>query len=126
MAEYETTENQKVKKRKIRKTDWEKVESFLKKELQKRKDSPFRKSHESQWKEIDRQLSMEAPRKYDSNNREVPPGWQSAFELGELSKASEVITADVMRLVFPASRNWQEPHAKPPVKLGNDGKQLPV
>ncbi len=117
MTEYETTENQKVKRRKIRKTDWEKVEDFLKKELETRKGSSFRKSHESKWKEVDRQLSMEAAKKYDAQNRELPAGWQSSFELGELSKAIEVLKADVMRLVFPASRNWQEPHAKPPVKL---------
>lgn len=127
MEESQSTENAKVKRRKIRKTDWAKVEEFLKKELDKRKGSSFRKTHERKWAEVDRQLAMEAPKKYDAHGKELPSGWQSSFELGELSKAIEVLKADVMRLVFPASRNWQEPHCKPPVKLDqNTGKQLPV
>jgi TolA-binding protein len=86
----------------------------------------FRKSHEAIWKEVDRQIAMEPMKKYDPQGKEVPSGWQSAFELGEISKASEVITADIMRLVFPASRNWQEPHCKPPLKIGQDGRPVPV
>ena len=116
-----------VKKRKIRKTDWEKVQAFIKKELQYRKDNPFRKAHETIWKEVDRQISMEPMKKYYPNGKEIPPSWNSAFELGELSKASEVITADTMRLIFPSSRSWMEPHVKPPVKLDpQSGKTLPV
>jgi hypothetical protein len=119
--------NSPVKKRKIRKTDWQKVEEFLSKELQNRKDLAFRKTHEAIWREVDRQISMQPMRKLTPQGKEIPIGWQSSFELGELSKASEVITADVMRLVFPASRNWQEPHCKAPVKLDQQtGKPAPV
>jgi hypothetical protein len=118
----EETANKEVKKRKIRRTDWLKVEEFVRKELQSRKDNPFRKAHERKWKEIDRQISMEPMSKLAANGKELPPSWESAFELGELSKASEVITADVMRLIFPQSRTWMEAHVKPPMTVANDGR----
>jgi hypothetical protein len=115
-------EDPKVKKRKIRRTDWLKVEEFLRKELQSRKQNPYRKSHERKWKEIDRQIAMEPMQKVSSDGKPLPPSWESAFELGELSKASEVITADVMRLIFPQSRTWMEAHVKPPMTVTEGGK----
>jgi hypothetical protein len=114
MAEQEPTKDDKVKRRKIRRTDWQKIEEFVKKELDSRKQSTYRKAKERKWKEIDRQIAMEAMLKLDPNGKELKGGWESAFELGELSKASEVITADVMRLTFPQSRTWMEAHVKPP------------
>jgi hypothetical protein len=111
------TSNQPVKKRKIRKSDWQKVEEFLKKELDRRQQSPFRKAKEAIWSEVDRQVAMQPMKKFLANGKEAPPSWHSAFELGELSKASEVITADVMRLMFPYSRSWMECHVKPPVTV---------
>lgn len=105
---------EKVKKRKIRRSDWQKVESYLKKELQARKDSNFRKAAERIWTEVDRQIAMEAMKKMAPSGKELPNSWKSAFELGELSKASEIITADVMRLIFPQNRTWFESHCKPP------------
>lgn len=109
--------NNNVKKRKIRRTDWQKVEEYLKKELTKRQQSKFRRNKETVWKEIDRQIAMEGMKKFGPNGKELPPSWQSAFELGELSKASEVITADVLRLIFPYNRTWFEAHIKPPVTV---------
>ena len=123
MAE-EDVKNDKVKRRKIRKSDWEKVQDFLKKELQRRKDSPFRRNHETKWGEIDRQISMEAMKKFLPSGKEAPATWESAFELGELSKASEVITADVIRLIFPQNRTWFEAHVKPPMTVNPQGKSV--
>jgi type III secretory pathway component EscR len=103
----EQPKNKEVKRRKIRQSDWRKVEEFLKKELQKRKDSNFRKSAETKWAEIDRQIAMEPMKKLLPGGKEAPQTWESAFELGELSKASEVIAADVMRLIFPlTAHGW--------------------
>jgi len=110
----QNTKNVEVKRRKIRRSDWAKVEEFLKRELQARKDNPFRKAHERRWKEVDRQVAMEPMGKFGPGGKELPPSWQSAFELGELSKASEVICADVMRLTFPQNRTWMEAVVKPP------------
>jgi hypothetical protein len=116
-----------VKKRKIRATDWQSVEDFIKKELDLRKNSDFRKDHERIWTEVDRQIAMKPMTKYLPDGKEAPRDWTSAFELGELSKASEIITADVMRLIFPANRTWFEAHVKPPTQLDqNTGKRLPV
>lgn len=124
MAAEEDTKNQPVKKRKIRRADWQKVEEFLKKELADRKANPYRVSHERRWREIDRQVAMEPMQKYGPDQKPLPSGWQSAFELGELSKASEVITADVMRLVFPQNRTWMEAHVKPPTTVTPQGKAI--
>jgi hypothetical protein len=121
------TSNEKVRKRKIRASDWQEVEDFLKKELGRRKDSDFRKDHERIWKEVDRQIAMKPMVKYMPDGKEAPRDWQSAFELGELSKASEIITADVMRLIFPANRTWFEAHVKAPANLDpQTGRPLPV
>ena len=98
---------------------------FIKKELQARKENTFRKLHETQWKEVDRQVQMEPMKKYGKNGKELPPSWQSAFELGELSKASEVTTAAVMRLIFPFNRTFFEAHCKPPMTVNEQGKSVP-
>lgn len=121
MADYQQ-KDEPAKKRKIRKSDWQTLEEYFRNELKKRKDNPFRKSHERKWTEIDRQIAMEPMKKYLPGGKEAPATWESAFELGELSKASEVITADVMRLIFPASRTWVEAHVKPPKTVGQDGR----
>lgn len=120
----EETANKEVKKRKIRKTDWLKVEEFLKKELDKRKKNPFRSAHEMIWRELDRIIRMEPMKKYLPGGQEAPQDWHSAIELGELSKASEVITADVMRLTFPQARTYMEAHVKPPTTFGPGGRQV--
>jgi hypothetical protein len=108
---------EKVKKRKIRKSDWQKVEDYLKRELQARKDNDFRKQHERIWREVDRQIAMEPMVKTGPQGKPLPPGWQSAFELGELAKASEVTTAAVVRLAFPYNRTYFEAHTKPPMTV---------
>lgn len=115
-----------VKKRKVKRSDWTKVEEFVKKELDRRKACQFRKAHEPIWREVDRQISMTPMQKLLPNGQQAPQGWESAFELGELSKASEVITADVMRLIFPANRTWFEAHCKPPMQTGENGRPVPV
>src|SRR4029077_6446777 len=87
----------------------------------------FRKDHETIWKEVDRQISMKPMVKYMPDGNEAPKAGRSAFELGELSKASEIITGDVMRLIFPATRTWFEAHVKPPKNLDpQTGKAVPV
>lgn len=98
------------KKRRILDRDFDKVEAFIKSELESRAKNPFRTRHETKWKEVDRQLSMEPMRRVSPDGREIKPTWHNVFELGELTKASEIITADVMRIVF-ANENWFEPHA---------------
>jgi hypothetical protein len=105
---------------KITKKDWQKVESYLKDELEARKTSDFRRAAEGKWKEIDRQIAMTPMVKINRDGSEVDQGWHNVVELGELSKASENLSADVRRIVFPQTRFWFEPHADISDKLPID------
>lgn len=106
------------KKRRILERDWKKLEEHISDELSTRASSQFRKSHEEKWKEVDRQIAMNPLNKVNPGAQmTAEEAWQSAFELGELSKASEIITDDVMRITFPDD-NWFEPHVELDKKLG--------
>ena len=48
-----------VKKRRIKKQDWDEVEKYILTELEDRKRNEFRKAHELIWKEVDRQVRMD-------------------------------------------------------------------
>lgn len=96
---------------KLTNKDWAKIESHLKEELQNRKNSDFRRNAEAKWKEIDRQIAMNPMTKVNRDGSEVDQGWHNVVELGELSRASENITADVLRIVFPSARYHFEVHA---------------
>jgi hypothetical protein len=100
---------QEIKKRRILERDFDTVETFIKDEVESREKNPFRRKHEQKWKEVDRQIAMDPMKKVSPDGREIKGSWESALELGELSKASEIITADVMRIVF-ANDNWLEAH----------------
>lgn len=97
------------KKRKVTRTDWDKVEKYVSNELEARKTSKFRKAHEVIWKEVDRQIKME-PMQKKGTNGQVIKSWHSALELGDLSTASEILTSDVMRIIF--SNQWFKPHVE--------------
>lgn len=105
------------KKRKIRTKDWDTIGRFVKNELENRKNSQHRKDHEKIWKEVDRQLKMQPMVRLTEAGAEVPVSWNSAFELGELSKVSEIITADVMRITFPRERDWFQAHVELPTAI---------
>jgi hypothetical protein len=98
-----------VKKRRILDRDFDKIEAFIKTEHEARKTNPARKSSERKWKEVDRQIAMEPMRRTSADGRPIKGDWHSALEVGELTKASEIVTADVMRIVF-SNDNWFEPH----------------
>ncbi len=104
-------EHKKVKKRKITLKDWDEVAEFINKELSARKDNKFRKKHERIWTELDRQVYME-PGSRIKNNPDQSGDGRSAMELGELSRASEVLSADVRRLEFPQNKPWLEAHSE--------------
>lgn len=102
------------KKRRITSKDWDNVAEFIKKQLQTRKSSKFRKNAERLWKEVDRQVAMQSMARTKKNPHEKKGNWRAALELGELSRASEVLSADVRRLSFPQNRAWFDPHAEIP------------
>jgi hypothetical protein len=100
-----------IKKRRISDKDWKRIEEYVKREQNKRETASFRKLHEKIWAEVDRQVYMRAPKKinHDPKNKN---DWHAAIELGELSRASETMTADVIRLAFPTNRSWFEAHSE--------------
>lgn len=100
-----------VKKRRITSKDFDRVEDFIDDEFQSRKTSQFRKSHEEQWKEIDRQIEMKPMQRLDARGNTMKADWHNVIELGELAKASEIITADVKRIAF-SNDNWFEAHTQ--------------
>ena len=99
-----------IRKRRVGAKDWARVEEFLKNELARRKDSEYRRVHEAIWTEVDRQIAMK-PMKRMARGQEIVD-WHSTVEIGELAKASEVLTADVRRMLFPHSRAWFDPHSE--------------
>lgn len=112
MAEQKEEEKAEVKKHRIRKEDWTRIERYIKGELDRRQNSEYRSAHERIWREVDRQLRMEPMQRVNERGQALPPSWNSAFELGELSKTSEVIAADVRRIIFPMDRSWFEAHVE--------------
>lgn len=105
-----------IKKRRISTKDWKKVGEKIRDDLSSRKNQAFRTQHEAIWKEVDRQIIMR-PMTRIKKGESKDKDWRSALELGELSKASEIITADVMRLTFPSTRAWFEAHSEIPAEL---------
>lgn len=114
MAEM-TVEDTGVKKRRISQADWRTVETYVKQETKRRETDTFRKARESIWKEVDRQIAMKPMRAI--NHQKEKDDWHNVIELGEFAKASEIITADVRRLLFPMNRAWYESHVELPPQL---------
>lgn len=114
------TEDKKEGEKKLRlgSEDWKKVEGFIKSTLDERKRSDFRRYHEEIWKEVDRQVVMKPLVKVNRDGSKDDQGWHNVFELGELARASELITSDVLRILFPNYRSaWFEAHCELPLKL---------
>lgn len=99
------------KKRRVTKADWDRVEKYVSEELENRRKSKFRTDAERIWKEVDRQIAMTPLQKTAANGQPITT-WHHGIELGELAKASEVLTSDVMRIMFPADRAWFQPHVE--------------
>lgn len=108
--------------KKITEKDFKRTEALLKSELSKRKTSQFRQKHEAIWRVVDRQVSLD-PIDVVSN---VGEEWLNSFELGVLAQASEIMTADLLRVVFPDARAWFEAHVEMPTDIDvNTGDKKP-
>lgn len=110
-----------AKTRKILERDWLKVASHIKSDLKRRRTCKFRKHHEKIWKEVDRQVSMESMQRKSKNPDNRKQTWRAALELGELSRASEILSADIRRMAFPENRNWFDPHSDLPQEITEKG-----
>lgn len=111
-----------VKTRKIRKTDWEEAEQYVKDELDRREQHQFRKDAERIWKEIDRQKELKPMEIVPKGQNKDEYAWRNIIELGELSKAAEIIASDVMRITFPADRRWFDAHVEMPPQVNEEGE----
>ena len=100
----------KVKKRRLGKKDWDFIQKFVKDEKESREKSEFRKRAEAIWKEVDRQVNLEA--NIPKDRGDDGGDWHNEIELGELSKASELQSADFRRITFPNNRFWFDAHAE--------------
>lgn len=125
MADYEATdkpEPNKVRAKRIQEKDIETMELFIGKELSRRCESEHRKSAERRWREVDRQVRMEPLMRLDRNQQPIKEDeWRAAVEVGELSKALEIVSSDVRRLIFPNDRTWFEAHSKLDAGKNEDG-----
>lgn len=98
--------------KKLTRKNWNQAEQQVLKELEDRKSSRYRINQEPKWKEVDRQVSMESLDRYTAEDEDA---WRNVLELGELTKSSEVWSADVRRLVF--TQKWFDPHSDIPGEL---------
>lgn len=101
-----------TKKRRISSKDWDRVEKHVKAVYDDRKSSNFRREHERIWKEVDRQISMKPMARLTADGKQIKNTWHNAIELGELAKASEIITSDVMRIIFQQDKPFFQPHVE--------------
>ena len=115
----------KVKKRRVMTRDHDDIANHIQTELKARRDTDWRKQHEERWREVDRQIAMEPPLAI-REDLEDQGDWHNAIQLGDLTDASETITADILRLVFPTERKWFQPNIEiPPVGIDEDGRPIP-
>lgn len=112
-----------IKKRRILERDFDKIEKFINDEYDARKTAQFRKDAEERWKEVDRQISMKPMQRLGPQNQPLKADWRNAIELGELSKASEIITADIMRIAL-GNENYFEAHVEIDGKLDQNGEMV--
>lgn len=112
----------KPRNKRIQEKDIDAMELFIGNELSRRRESDHRKSAERRWKEVDRQVRMEPMLRMDRNGQTITGDeWRAAVEVGELSKALEIVSSDVRRLIFPNDRTWFEAHSKIDAGKNEDG-----
>jgi hypothetical protein len=112
----------KARTKRIQEKDIDAMELFIGNELSRRRESEFRKLAEKKWKEVDRQVRMEAMMRLDRDGQPVKgEEWRQALEIGEMSKALEIVSSDVRRLIFPNDRTWFEAHSKIDAGKNEDG-----
>ncbi|MGI9317655.1 MAG: hypothetical protein ACR2QW_10010 [bacterium] len=107
MADDPVLKTATAKKRRFLSSDYDNIADTIKNELHARRGLKERANHEVLWKEVDRQVRMEPMERIVKDPDEE---WRSALELGDLSTACEVLSADVLRLIFPQDRSWLQPH----------------
>lgn len=93
----------------ITRANFKDLEEYVLDTFKERRDAPERKSAEFIWSEIDRQVRL-TPQQGISESGQGDQDWHSAIEVGDLSTASEIFAADVIRLVFGGD-SWYSAHS---------------
>lgn len=90
--------------------DFDRVAEFIRDEVARRASK--RKDDEKKWREVDRQVELEAEGRTDPTGAFVNngPDWMPALEAPGQTQSLEVLCADTRRLLFPDDRNWFTPH----------------
>ena len=107
MADHPGKPELKVKTRRFLSSDYDFIADFIDSETEKRASLKARKDHEALWTEVDRQIRMKP---MEVISPDPDDDWKSALELGDLSTAHEVLSSDVLRLIFPQERSWLGVH----------------
>ncbi len=110
MVDARKVKHDKVQNRRITESDYKIIEEMVNAEIDLRKKDPFRTDAERIWREIDRQIAMKPLVPLTEQGSDPDNDWHNAVEIGDQSRASEIITADIMRLIFPNDRAWFEVH----------------
>ena len=98
--------------RKILPRDFRTVAEWIVEEYEHRKNSPTRVDREKNWKEVDRQVAMEALPRVASDEKDQRLAWMTAIELPMQAHALEILADDSMRLLFPPKPIWFRPVAE--------------
>lgn len=113
-----------IKKRRVMSRDHDEIAIYINDELNRReKQCVWRKKHECRWREIDRQIAMEPP---DAIGTAPEEDWHSSMQLGDLTDASETMTADTLRMGFPKDRKWFVPTVEIPPMMDEMGEMRPA
>ena len=95
--------------RKISKRDLKGVAEQITDELRRRESGTERKHLEKVWKEVDRQVRMEAP---VNTSQDPSDAWMPNIEMPFQFNALEIIDADARQLMFPEGQEWYQVHAE--------------
>jgi len=107
--------------------DWKWIADYVVSEYERRKGK--REERERQWKEIDRQISMEP----EVSFKRLPDGridakkkWMAETELPLQAQALEVLTADARRMMFADAGTWFKAHAETSEKFFDAAKNIKI
>ena len=98
--------------KKILRRDLKTIAEWIVEEYEHRLSSATRKDREKNWKEVDRQVRMEAWPRVSRDEKDKRLDWMSAIELPLQAHALEILADDAMRLLFPAKPIWFRPVAE--------------
>jgi len=97
-----------AKKQRFNDGDWKRMGEQVGDELTRRQTK--RADKEKKWKEVDRQVNMEARPLYESDQTNHPNAWMSNVELPLQAITLETNVADIRRMSFPNDRSWYRAH----------------